>query len=182
MSVAPTTPPAARLGAEGRAVAAVWKREMITFRRERLHLVVSLLQPLLILVALGVGLGTVVPEDGSGLGYVTFLFPGVLVMAIQPPAFATGGTLPVVAVRVPPVDSTRCPAVRSAAPAASIAVHRSPVCTANSVLVSMVAPPSPDPVSRPDRRFPRTGPASLANASSASTGPRTGVGRLPTCQ
>jgi ABC-2 type transport system permease protein len=66
---------------------------MITFLRERLHLVISLLQPLLILVALGIGLGTVVPEDGSGVGYVTFLFPGVLVMAVQPPAFATGASI-----------------------------------------------------------------------------------------
>ncbi|XKK36918.1 ABC transporter permease [Nocardiopsis sp. ARC36] len=94
MSPAPTVPPtAARLASEGRAAAAVWKREMITFQRERMHLVISLLQPLLILVALGVGLGTVVPEDGSGVGYVTFLFPGVLVMAIQPPAFATGASI-----------------------------------------------------------------------------------------
>ena len=93
MSLTPAPLSAARLGAEGRAVAAVWKREMITFRRERLHLVVSLLQPLLILVALGVGLGTVVPEDDSGLGYVTFLFPGVLVMAVQPPAFAIGASI-----------------------------------------------------------------------------------------
>ncbi|MCY9783752.1 ABC transporter permease [Nocardiopsis sp. EMB25] len=82
-----------RLAGEARAVGAVWQREMITFGRERLRLVISLLQPLLILVSLGIGLGAVVPDGETGIGYVTFLFPGVLVMAIQAPAFAAGASI-----------------------------------------------------------------------------------------
>ncbi|MFI6576115.1 ABC transporter permease [Nocardiopsis sp. NPDC050513] len=82
-----------RLAAEARAVGAVWQREMITFGRERLRLVISLLQPLLILVSLGIGLGAVVPDGESGVGYATFLFPGVLVVAVQAPAFAAGASI-----------------------------------------------------------------------------------------
>ncbi len=84
---------AARLGAEARATAAVWRREIITLLRERLRLVLSLVQPMLLMAALGIGLGTVVSDGGSGVGYVTFLFPGVMVMAVQSPALATGASI-----------------------------------------------------------------------------------------
>ncbi|WP_159944435.1 ABC transporter permease [Nocardiopsis sp. FR6] len=87
-----STTVATRLDTEARAVAAVWRRETTAFLRERTRLVLGLLQPLL-LAALGVGLGTVVPDDGAGVGYVTFLFPGVLVMATQAPAFASGASI-----------------------------------------------------------------------------------------
>ncbi|MFD6948538.1 MULTISPECIES: ABC transporter permease [unclassified Nocardiopsis] len=82
-----------RLDAEARAVAAVWRREITALLRGRLRLALGLAQPMLLLAALGIGLGAVVSDVGPGVGYATFLFPGVMVMAVQSPAFAAGASI-----------------------------------------------------------------------------------------
>ncbi|NYH55197.1 ABC-2 type transport system permease protein [Nocardiopsis arvandica] len=88
-----STAMAVRLDAEARVVAAVWRREITTLLRGRLRLVLGLAQPMLLLATLGIGLGAIVSDGGSGVGYVTFLFPGVMVMAVQSPALATGASI-----------------------------------------------------------------------------------------
>jgi len=69
------------LGDDVRAMRMVWKRELIRFFRNRVRIVTSLVQPVLFLFVLGGGLSPVI----SGLGHVnfkTFMFPGVMCMAV----------------------------------------------------------------------------------------------------
>jgi ABC-2 type transport system permease protein len=87
-----------RAVAEFRAARMVWRREMLHFLRDRTGTLVALLQPLLFLFVLGVGLGRLL-SGGTGTGatapgdYLTFLFPGVLVMAAQPAAISAGASI-----------------------------------------------------------------------------------------
>jgi ABC-2 type transport system permease protein len=94
---APGPPVAARgrLAAELRAAKMVWLREMIHFFRDRARAALGLLQPLLFLFVLGVGLSGIFAEAGGARGsdYLLFLFPGVLVMAVQAPAISAGASL-----------------------------------------------------------------------------------------
>ena len=84
-----------RLAAELRAARMVWRREMLHFVRDRTGTLVALLQPLLFLFVLGVGLGRLFAGSGGGSAadYLTFLFPGVLVMAAQPAAISVGASI-----------------------------------------------------------------------------------------
>src|SRR4029453_14815447 len=74
-----TVPPRSLRG-DLRAVKVVWQRELIRFARDRMRIVVALLQPLLFLFVLGTGLSSMVPAGAGGVGLRTFLFPGVLSM------------------------------------------------------------------------------------------------------
>ncbi len=84
-----------RLAAELRAARMVWRRELLHFARDRTGTFVSMLQPLLFLFILGIGLGRLFAGSGSGSAsdYLTFLFPGVLVMAAQPAAISAGTSI-----------------------------------------------------------------------------------------
>jgi ABC-2 type transport system permease protein len=88
-----------RVAAEFRAARMVWRREMLHFVRDRTGTLIALLQPLLFLFVLGVGLGRLlagagpVGATGSSGDYLTFLFPGVLVMAAQPAAISVGASI-----------------------------------------------------------------------------------------
>lgn len=86
-----------RLGAELRAARMVWRREMLHFVRDRTQATVSLLQPMLFLFVLGIGLARLFAGSGAGsqdaTDYLTFLFPGVLVMAAQAPAISVGASI-----------------------------------------------------------------------------------------
>ena len=77
-----TVPPRSLRG-DLRAVKVVWQRELIRFARDRMRMVVALLQPLLFLFVLGTGLSSMVPAGAGGVGLRTFLFPGVLSMAVM---------------------------------------------------------------------------------------------------
>jgi ABC-2 type transport system permease protein len=77
-----TVPPRSLRG-DLRAVKVVWQRELIRFARDRMRIVVALLQPLLFLFVLGTGLSSMVPAGAGGVGLRTFLFPGVLSMAVM---------------------------------------------------------------------------------------------------
>jgi ABC-2 type transport system permease protein len=85
----------ARVAAELRAAQMVWRREMLHFVRDRTGTLVALLQPMLFLFVLGVGLGRLFAGAGGGpaADYLTFLFPGVLVMAAQPAAISVGASI-----------------------------------------------------------------------------------------
>ena len=71
-----------RLRADLRGVKVVWQRELIRFWRDRLRIVTSLLQPLLFLFVLGGGLAQVASGGTEGVDLRTFMFPGVLAMAV----------------------------------------------------------------------------------------------------
>ncbi|HYY82519.1 MAG TPA: ABC transporter permease [Actinomycetes bacterium] len=63
-----------------RAVKIVWQRELIRFLRDRMRMVTSLLQPVLFLFVLGTGLSSLASPRGVNLR--TFMFPGVLALAV----------------------------------------------------------------------------------------------------
>ena len=75
--------PARSLRSELRAIKVVWKRELIRFRRDRLRILTSLIQPFLFLFVLGTGLSSLARAGTHGLNYRTFVYPGVLCLAVM---------------------------------------------------------------------------------------------------
>jgi ABC-2 type transport system permease protein len=67
---------------EGRAVRVVWWRDMVRFRGDRARIVTALIQPLLFLLVLAPGLDTLSEAATDGVDLATFMFPGVLCMAM----------------------------------------------------------------------------------------------------
>jgi ABC-2 type transport system permease protein len=81
--VAPVHVPARSARSELRAIAVVWKRELIRFRSDRLRIITSLVQPFLFLFILGTGLSTLASAGTHGVNFKTFVYPGVLAMAVM---------------------------------------------------------------------------------------------------
>jgi ABC-2 type transport system permease protein len=81
--VAPVHVPARSTRSELRAIAVVWKRELIRFRSDRLRIITSLVQPFLFLFILGTGLSTLASAGTHGVNFKTFVYPGVLAMAVM---------------------------------------------------------------------------------------------------
>jgi ABC-2 type transport system permease protein len=75
--------PARSLAGDLRAVKIVWQREMIRFSRDRMRIVTSLFQPLLFLFVLGSGLSRLASAGTHGVDLRTFVYPGVLAMAVM---------------------------------------------------------------------------------------------------
>jgi ABC-2 type transport system permease protein len=89
-----TPPGAGGLRAELRAGGMVFRREVLHFLRSRVQAFVVLLQPIMFLFILGVGLSRLVSAVGGGAdSYLRFVFPGVLVMAIEAPAVSAGASI-----------------------------------------------------------------------------------------
>jgi len=65
-----------------RAMKMVWKRELIRFFRNRIRIVTSLMQPVLFLFVLGSGLSGITAGVTGHFSFKTFMFPGVLAMAV----------------------------------------------------------------------------------------------------
>ena len=87
MSAAVTDVAAARVPerswrSEARAVRAVWWRELIRFADDRVRIATALIQPLLFLFVLAPGLQTLSRASTDGVDLTTFMFPGVLCMAL----------------------------------------------------------------------------------------------------
>ncbi len=61
---------------------AIWYREFKVFIRETSRLVGAIVQPLMWLIILGTGLGSIVEVGISGTNYQQFIFPGILAMTI----------------------------------------------------------------------------------------------------
>ena len=75
--------PARSIGSELRAIRVVWKRELIRFSRDRLRILTSLTQPFLFLFVLGTGLSSIASAGTHGVNFRTFIYPGVLCMAVM---------------------------------------------------------------------------------------------------
>jgi ABC-2 type transport system permease protein len=75
--------PARSLAGDLRAVKIVWQRELIRFSRDRMRIVTSLFQPLLFLFVLGGGLSRLASGGTHGVDLRTFVYPGVLAMAVM---------------------------------------------------------------------------------------------------
>ena len=67
---------------EVRAVQAVWRRDLIRFTGDRVRIITALLQPLLFLFVLAPGLQTLSEASTGGVELGTFMFPGVVCMAM----------------------------------------------------------------------------------------------------
>jgi ABC-2 type transport system permease protein len=75
--------PPRSLRSELRAIKIVWKRELIRFRSDRLRIVTALVQPLLFLFVLGSGLQQLSSASTYGVDLKTFIYPGVLCIAVM---------------------------------------------------------------------------------------------------
>ncbi|HLL93150.1 MAG TPA: ABC transporter permease [Solirubrobacteraceae bacterium] len=75
--------PTRSLRSELRAIRVVWRRELIRFSRDRLRILTSLMQPFLFLFVLGTGLSSLAAAGTHGLNFRTFIYPGVLCMAVM---------------------------------------------------------------------------------------------------
>ncbi|HUA11046.1 MAG TPA: ABC transporter permease [Solirubrobacteraceae bacterium] len=75
--------PARSVRSELRAIRVVWKRELIRFSRDRLRILTSLIQPFLFLFVLGTGIATLASGATHGVNFRTFIYPGVLCMAVM---------------------------------------------------------------------------------------------------
>ena len=75
--------PARSLAGDLRAIKIVWQRELIRFSRDRMRIATSLLQPLLFLFVLGSGLSRLASAGTHGVDLRTFVYPGVLAMAVM---------------------------------------------------------------------------------------------------
>ncbi len=60
----------------------VWRRELIRFAGDRAQMLMALVQPLLFLFVLGSGLESLSAATTGGVDLKTFIFPGVLGMAV----------------------------------------------------------------------------------------------------
>jgi ABC-2 type transport system permease protein len=78
---------------ERRAIKVVWKREMIRFSRDRLRILTSLMQPFLFLFVLGTGLSKLASAGTHGVNLRTFVYPGVLCMAVMFTAMFSAASL-----------------------------------------------------------------------------------------
>jgi ABC-2 type transport system permease protein len=85
---APRTPvaavhvPPSSLRGDLRAVKIVWQRELIRFSKDRLRIATQLVQPILFLFVLGTGLSHLASSGTHGVDLRTFVYPGVLCMAV----------------------------------------------------------------------------------------------------
>jgi ABC-2 type transport system permease protein len=78
---------------ELRAIKVVWKRELIRFGRDRMRILTSLMQPFLFLFVLGTGLSRLASVGTHGVNLRTFVFPGVLCMAVMFTAMFSAASL-----------------------------------------------------------------------------------------
>jgi ABC-2 type transport system permease protein len=79
-----------------RAIYMIWRRDLIRFWRDRVRVIGALAQPLLFLVILGTGLSSALKGAAggggfrAGLDYQTFMYPGIIGMAVLFSAIFSG--------------------------------------------------------------------------------------------
>ena len=78
---------------EARAVKTVWRRDLIRFAGNRAQVMTWLIQPLLFLFVLGSGLQSLSAASTDGVDLKTFIFPGVLCVAVLFTAMISAASL-----------------------------------------------------------------------------------------
>ena len=78
---------------EARAVKTVWRRDLIRFAGNRAQVMTWLMQPLLFLFVLGSGLQSLSAASTGGVDLKTFMFPGVLCVAVLFTAMVSAASL-----------------------------------------------------------------------------------------
>jgi len=78
---------------EARAAKAVWRRDMIRFANDRAQVLMWLVQPLLFLFVLGSGLQSLSAASTDGVDLKTFIFPGVVCVAVLFTAMISAASL-----------------------------------------------------------------------------------------
>jgi ABC-2 type transport system permease protein len=78
---------------DARAMKIVWQRELIRFSQDRLRILTSLVQPFLFLFVLGTGLQSLARAGTHGVDLRTFVYPGVLCMAVMFTAMFSAASL-----------------------------------------------------------------------------------------
>jgi ABC-2 type transport system permease protein len=78
---------------EARAVKTVWRRDLIRFAGNRAQVMMWLVQPLLFLFVLGSGLQSLSAASTHGVDLKTFIFPGVLCVAVLFSAMISAASL-----------------------------------------------------------------------------------------
>jgi ABC-2 type transport system permease protein len=78
---------------EARAVKTVWRRDMIRFLGNRAQTMTWLVQPLLFLFVLGSGLQSLSAASTGGVDLKTFIFPGVICIAVLFTAMISAASL-----------------------------------------------------------------------------------------
>lgn len=81
------------LAGDLRGLRVVWHRELLRFFRNRIRMLTSLVQPVLLLFVLGSGLRRLLPGSAAGIDYRTFLFPGVLAMTVLSTALPSAASI-----------------------------------------------------------------------------------------
>jgi ABC-2 type transport system permease protein len=80
--VVPVRVPERSWRSEVRAVRIVWRRDLIRFTTDRMRIATLLIQPLLFLFVLGAGLQSLAAPSTDGVDLTTFIYPGILCMAL----------------------------------------------------------------------------------------------------
>jgi ABC-2 type transport system permease protein len=75
--------PPRSIRSELRAIKIVWRRELMRFAADRLRIATALVQPLLFLFVLGSGLQQLSSASTHGVDLKTFIYPGVLCIAVM---------------------------------------------------------------------------------------------------
>ncbi|MFE9413397.1 ABC transporter permease [Streptomyces sp. NPDC006704] len=75
---------------EARAIHALVHRDLLRLASQPVHTALMLVQPVIYLFVLGGGLATLIPTASLGVGYQSYLFPGVLMMTVQTPTIMVG--------------------------------------------------------------------------------------------
>src|SRR3954447_24672735 len=78
---------------EVRAAKTVWRRDLIRFAGNRAQVMAWLVQPLLFLFVLGSGLQSLSAASTGGVDLKTFIFPGVLCVAVLFTAMISAASL-----------------------------------------------------------------------------------------
>src|SRR5690348_17946393 len=93
----PVTPrvhvPSGGIRAELRAIKIVWHREWLRFLRDRPRIAAAFVQPMLFLFVLGTGLSRIASAGTHGVNLRTFVYPGVLCMAVMFTAMFSAASL-----------------------------------------------------------------------------------------
>jgi len=74
------------------ALMVMWERQVKEYFRNRQRLLVTLIQPLLFLIAFGFGIGAMFEETGNG-SYIQYLIPGIVGMTILTSSVMSGMSL-----------------------------------------------------------------------------------------